>query len=412
MVQATARRKPSSGEFTIVDSAPLTPTGQRPRAVVVDDDRGIREAVSQALRTAGYSVEVGETGASALRLAQSVPDVMVLDLNLPDLSGLAICRALRAGPKTAEVPIIILTATNDDSVVASGFMAGALDYIVKPFVPEVLTVRVNRVARARLAELERKSRVQELHAATTALDEARATLAVQHKLSGLGILVSGVATEMNIPLGAITSSLQSAGENLDDPAATGILRDALASAEQLSGLVRRLRGIAGTDDRANTAINLRERCALVAHSFADVACTIGGADVVVSAVDAEFREAIIAVIDNAVRAANKRANPRIMITIFDTGASGDIVIDDSGPGIDEDDVPLLFTPFFKRADKREGNRSGVGLSLVNAAMRRHGGALTIEGHGPLGGARITLRLPKVAVEGIDVDDTPLTSILS
>jgi len=412
MVQATARRKPSSGEFTIVDSAPPTPSGQRPRAVVVDDDRGIRDAVSQALRTAGYTVEVGETGASALRLAQSVPDVLVLDLNLPDLSGLAICRALRAGPKTADVPIIILTGTHDDSVVASGFMAGAIDYIVKPFVPEVLAVRVNRVARARLAELERKNRVQELHVASTALDEARANLAVQHKLSGLGILVSGVATEMNIPLEAITSSLQSAGADLDAPTTTSILRDALASAEQLSGLVRRLRGIAGTDDRARTPINLRDRCEIVAHSFADTTFTIDGPDVVVSAVDAEIREAIIALIDNAVRAANKRSNPRIMITIFDNGDSGDVVIDDSGPGIYDADVPLLFTPFFKRADKREGNRSGVGLSLVNAAMRRHGGGLTIEGHGPLGGARVTIRLPKIAVEGIDVDDTPLTSILS
>lgn len=395
MVQMTTPRKRTPGiEFSIVDSAPQTTTGKPPRALVVDDDRGIRNAVSAALRTAGYTVEEADTGVVALRLAQNIPDVIVLDLNLPDLSGLAICRALRQTNQTADVPIVFLTATDDEKTIASGFLAGAADYIVKPFVPEILAMRVNRVARARLAEIERQKRAEELEAATHALNEARATLGVQHRLSGLGILVSGVATEMNNPLHSIMGCLARAGDG-SSPQAAVILGDALASAEQLAELVRQLRGIAGTDDRTRIDVHLRSRSELVARAFPDVAITITGPDVVINAVDVEIREALIALIDNAARAARQKPHPTVQLALVDDGDSAEIVIDDSGPGIEAPDVPWLFSPFFARG---RGQREGMGLSLVGAAVRRHGGTVAIDGHGPLGGARVRVRLPKQAAE--------------
>lgn len=406
-VQAVATTKRGSASFAVADSAPATVSGAPPRAVVIDDDRAIRLLVSSTLRSAGYVVEEGETGASALRLAQTVPDVMVLDLHLPDLSGLAVCRAIRGGRVTADVPIVFLTATDDAAVITSGFVAGASDYIVKPFVGELLAVRVNRVARARLAVLERIRRVEELDAATLALNETRATLAGGHRLSGLGILVGGVATEMNIPLAAITSRLAMASHNKDPDAGRTALVAALASAEILSGLVRRLRGIAGTDDRARTEINLRARCELVAKGFVKVPMVFQGDDVVVSVVDAEIREALIALFDNASRAAQGNAHPRVEVTTIDEGPIGAIVIDDNGAGIPEEDVPWLSTPFF--AHGQSTRRGGVGLSLVGAAMRRHGGSMEIVGHGPLGGARVTIRLPKIAVE-VDVEAAPLMGL--
>jgi CheY-like chemotaxis protein len=390
----TTPKRTTGHDFSIVDSAPRTTTGNPPRALVVDDDRGIRLAVTSALRTAGYAIEEAETGVVALRLAQSIPDVIVLDMNLPDLSGLAICRALRQTNHTADVPIIFLTSTDDEKTIASGFLAGAADYIVKPFVPEILAMRVNRVARARLAEIERSKRAEELGVATQALNEARATLGVQHRLSGLGILVSGVATEMNTPLHSIMGCLTRAGDG-SSPQSTMILSDALASAEQLADLVRQLRGIAGADDRTRVDVSLRSRCELVARAFPDVAIAIAGPEVVINAVDVEIREALIALIDNAVRAARQKPSPTVQLALVDDGASAEIVIDDSGPGIEAPDVPWLFSPFFARGRQQ---REGMGLSLVGAAVRRHGGTVAIDGHGPLGGARVRVRLPKQGTE--------------
>jgi signal transduction histidine kinase len=85
----------------------------------------------------------------------------------------------------------------------------------------------------------------------------------------------------------------------------------------------------------------------------------------------------------------------VTLALVDDGDNAEIVIDDSGPGIDAPDVPWLFSPFFARG---RGQRDGLGLSLVGAAVRRHGGTVAIEGHGPLGGARVRVRLPKQAVE--------------
>ena len=132
-----------------------------------------------------------------------------------------------------------------------------------------------------------------------------------------------------------------------------------------------------------------------------------GDDVVVSVVDAEIREALIALFDNASRAAQGNAHPRVEVTTIDEGPIGAIVIDDNGAGIPEEDVPWLSTPFF--AHGQSTRRGGVGLSLVGAAMRRHGGSMEIVGHGPLGGARVTIRLPKIAVE-VDVEAAPLMGL--
>lgn len=116
-----------------MDSPTSTPPGPL-RAAVVDDDRLLREVVRGTLEERGYLVEEGENGAAGLRLAQSKPDVLVLDLQLPDLSGLAVCRAIRGGG----VPVVFLTASSDERTVVSCLESGAADFVQKPFAPAVL----------------------------------------------------------------------------------------------------------------------------------------------------------------------------------------------------------------------------------------------------------------------------------
>ncbi len=114
------------------------------RVLVVDDDRDIRELVSRKLSRAGHAVTSVPDGAAALAAVRTeVPDIVVLDVSMPGLSGLDVCRALRTDPATATVPVILLTARVQNGDVANGFAAGADDYVVKPFSPREL---VNRVA--------------------------------------------------------------------------------------------------------------------------------------------------------------------------------------------------------------------------------------------------------------------------
>jgi DNA-binding response OmpR family regulator len=115
------------------------------KALVVDDDLALADVVSFTLRRAGYEVIVANDGLMALERWQSEqPDFIVLDLNLPKLSGLEVCWRIRA---EADTPILILSVRDEDDDVVNGLKAGADDYIVKPFSPRQLVARVDTVLR-------------------------------------------------------------------------------------------------------------------------------------------------------------------------------------------------------------------------------------------------------------------------
>ncbi|MGH9055781.1 MAG: response regulator transcription factor [Acidimicrobiales bacterium] len=119
--------------------------------LVADDDRDIRDLVAFKLEQAGYRVLRAADGAEALRMATAdPPDIAILDLMMPAVSGIDVCRALREQDETAHVPVILLTARAQERDVQHGFASGADDYVTKPFSPRELASRVQAVlARAR-----------------------------------------------------------------------------------------------------------------------------------------------------------------------------------------------------------------------------------------------------------------------
>jgi two-component system, OmpR family, response regulator MtrA len=116
------------------------------RIVVADDDADIRDLVVFKLEQSGHEVVPVGDGAAAVEACQeAVPDLVILDLMMPGMGGLDACRALRAQPALARVPVILLTARAQESDIEQGFNAGADDYVVKPFSPRELASRVSAV---------------------------------------------------------------------------------------------------------------------------------------------------------------------------------------------------------------------------------------------------------------------------
>lgn len=116
--------------------------------LVVDDERDIQELVSYNLIKNGYQVTTVATGEEAITRARSdLPDLVVLDLMLPGVDGLDVCKALKNDPKTAHLPVIMLTAKGEEVDVVTGLEVGADDYITKPFSPRVLVARVRALFR-------------------------------------------------------------------------------------------------------------------------------------------------------------------------------------------------------------------------------------------------------------------------
>ena len=120
------------------------------RILVADDDVDIRELVEFKLSTLGHDVVAVGDGAAAIEACHAErPDLAVLDVMMPGVSGLEAIRAIRATPELADLPVILLTARAQESDVETGFDSGADDYITKPFSPRELAARVESLLLAR-----------------------------------------------------------------------------------------------------------------------------------------------------------------------------------------------------------------------------------------------------------------------
>jgi len=129
----------------------------------VDDEADIRELVRLNLARESYEILDCESGEQALHLSRArKPDLIVLDLMLPGIDGLEVCRRLKADPEMASIPIVILTAKGEDSDVVTGLEVGADDYVAKPFSGKVLAARVRRLLR-RAAQTPEEREVIRIH---------------------------------------------------------------------------------------------------------------------------------------------------------------------------------------------------------------------------------------------------------
>jgi two-component system alkaline phosphatase synthesis response regulator PhoP len=118
------------------------------KILVVEDDEDILELIRYNLEKEGYSVSTVTTGEAALATGRKeMPEMVILDLMLPGIDGLEVCRRLRSEPDKGRVPIIMVTAKGEESDIVTGLELGADDYVVKPFSPKVLLARIRNVLR-------------------------------------------------------------------------------------------------------------------------------------------------------------------------------------------------------------------------------------------------------------------------
>lgn len=135
--------------------------------LVVDDEEDILELVRYNLNREGYGTFCVGTGEDALLEAEAkLPDLIVLDLMLPGVDGLEVCRRLKADPKTARIPILMLTAKSEDADVVAGLELGADDYMTKPFSPRVLLARIKAVLRRSRSVVPEEDTVVRAHGLT------------------------------------------------------------------------------------------------------------------------------------------------------------------------------------------------------------------------------------------------------
>ena len=189
--------------------------------LVVDDMPTNLEVVTETLSAAGYTVAAVTNGNRALKRLQTyLPDLILLDVQMPGINGFETCAQLKSNPKTASIPIVFMTALSDLDSKLKGFDLGGVDYITKPFQEKELLARVKTHLQLRRfnQELEEQvsDRTAELQALVEELKQSQLQLIQSEKMSALGNLVAGIAHEINNPIGFLHANLQPAREYVRD----------------------------------------------------------------------------------------------------------------------------------------------------------------------------------------------------
>jgi two-component system sensor histidine kinase/response regulator len=363
--------------------------------VLVVDDNAENRALAQAtLEDEGFKVRLATSGAEALEAFEREPaDCVLLDIRMPGMDGITVCRRLRELPSGAEVPILFQTAQRDVDTFDRARAAGGDDFLTKPVRPSELIARVGAAAKLRRMALERR----ELYDIVRAQRDDLMRLQL-HKEQ----LVAFLVHDLKNPVNAIELQSQRIAR---DSAATERSRDAAARIQTetraLLRMITNLLDLSKADEGAlapvHQQIPLSELFAEVQEAMYPRAreARITLASHAGEAALAGDRDLLLRTIENLVDNAIRYAPEDTTVTVSATADAGgiDIRVTDAGPGV----PPELRLHVFERFAQAEGGRArssrGLGLAFCKVAVEAHGGQIWIEDATP--GAIFCIRIPHV-----------------
>ncbi len=116
------------------------------KILIAEDERDIRDLIGFTLRFAGHEVVAAQNGQEALNMASlEMPDLVLMDVRMPVMTGFEACRLIKNDPNLKDIPVVFLSAKGQESEIQTGLQAGAIEYLLKPFAPDDLTVRIAEI---------------------------------------------------------------------------------------------------------------------------------------------------------------------------------------------------------------------------------------------------------------------------
>jgi signal transduction histidine kinase len=399
--------------------APLPfPSGPIEHTVLlIEDNADMRSFIAFQLQDE-FKLLQARDGIEGVGLAtQHLPDIIISDVMMPGKDGYQVCREIKSDPHTKHIPVILLTAKAELSEKISGLEFGADDYLTKPFNAQELKAKIRSLVQLRRLEREIQNRSEELERTLKMLQETQTQLVHSEKMAALGLLVAGIAHEVNNPvsfakgslsnlrryLGQVREALEKQPETRqvltqfnkllqDIEQSLNIVKSGL---ERTEGIVTDLKTFARKDEQYTKRVDIQEgleaTLKLIQHEMTG-RITVHrdyGIQETVEIIPGQVNQVFMNLLQNAIHAIPEKGD--IWIRTWEDGDRVHVAVRDSGKGIQKEHLGRIFEPFF--TTKEVGQGTGLGLSVSYRIIENHGGKITVSSEEGKG-AEFVITLPK------------------
>lgn len=358
-----------------------------PLVLVIDDDITTRILVRASLEQAGFEVEEAEDGEPGLSLFQKIhPDIVLLDVMMPEMDGFITCQKIRELPESEHIPIVMVTGLEDTESINRAYEVGATDFITKPLNYTILNHRIRYLLRAS-SEAKRRQKMEE-------------HLYQSQKMEAIGRLAGGIAHDFNNILMVIMgcSDLLLAELEEKDPLRHKIEEIRFAS-QQAALLTEQLLAFGRKQILLPQTFDMRD----LVHELNKIISRVIGEDIslnihmdqhpcAVKADKSKMQQIIMNLVVNARQAMPQGGSLTIEVRNVDIAEHEDnsikagsyvlISVSDTGVGMDPSTLSRIFEPFFTTKERDKG--TGLGLSVVDGIVKQSNGYIHVSsevGHG-------------------------------
>lgn len=402
----------------MIRPAAAPPPPLLPDILIVDDDPGMVQALARVIRPLGR-LRFATLGMDALRLMnESPPDLVLLDAQMPGMSGFEVLEAIKGNPLLADIPVIFVTSQAEASFEQTGLEKGAADFIAKPIRPAIVQARVRTQLRLKQAtdSLKQVAATDRLN-----LAEALKELRVSHSQ------LQKTAEELQLANEGLLQFVRIASHDLREPLNTVVQFVGLVQEDHSAVLPadarHYLKLVNNAGEHMRTLLDDVVRYARLQHGETDPPTPVALTplmdelcDALAAQLDATGAQLHIGelpqvlgyasllsqlfqnLVSNALKFVPPGTVPRIEITAQVTGGMATVSVVDNGIGISLEGQGRLFQPFARLNLRREFEGTGLGLAISRQIAEAHGGSLMLENRDDRTGCRASLRLPIAAMQ--------------